>query len=70
MTIFYIVNGVTVSNMSCTVEDEALSLLLPPWRKGIDDLVGGSVLLHPLFMLDPSSSDPENKMTISKWLLF
>ena len=50
--------------MSCTVEDEALSLLLPPWGKGIDDLVGGSVLLHPLFILDPSSSDPEDKMTI------
>ena len=48
-------------------EDEALSLTLG-W-KGIDNWVGGcgciesaAVLLDPLFMLDPFSSDPENKM--------
>ena len=46
----------------------------PGGRKGIDDLVGGggccciesaaAALLHPLFMLDPSSSDPVNKVTV------
>ena len=52
--------------MSPCCEEEEETLSLPPGRKGIDDLVGGGCiestapLLHPLFMLEPSSSEPSN----------
>ena len=56
-----------IESRPCCEEEEETPSLPPPGRKGIDDLVGGCIestapLLHPLFMLEPSSSEPSNEI--------